>query len=168
MKKLKKTILKGMALIVSFLCVAAIWFVLEFWIPHRTIYDSGQPGLLEDQRARKRVRDACHKILSHWIGNYYAAFWTLDEVGNKDSIPYLIRALKTLTLNPPPASLVPYKHNEWTTSLYIECCRGSLKKLTGMDWGTDHEQWENWWKETGRYLPFDEEKGQLILQEGTE
>ena len=165
---MKPILRKGIALVLLFLGVAITWFFFEFFLPHRTMYDSRQFDLQGDCRARKRVRDACHKILSHRIGNYYAAFWTLDEVGNQDSIPYLIQALKTLNLNPLPTELIPYKRNDRIICMYIERCRGSLKKLTGMDWGTDHEQWENWWKETGQYLPFDEEKGQLILQEGTE
>jgi len=34
-----------------------------------------------------------------------------------------------------------------------------------MDVKRDYEAWENWWQQTGRHLPFDEAKGQLVLQE---
>jgi hypothetical protein len=34
-----------------------------------------------------------------------------------------------------------------------------------MDFRYDYEAWENWWKQTGQYFPFDEEKGQLVLPE---
>ena len=165
MKTFKKVLLRSIAVILLFLCVTATWFYLVFILPVKTVsnLDLRYSAFDGDYNARKKIRDASHKILSRRAGNHHAAFIAISEAGNKDSIPYLIRALKMHSL-------------EWqrqlATSKLVVCtcgnCVGALRQLTGMDFGMDYEAWQDWWEETGRHLPFDEEKGQLILPEGRE
>ena len=158
MRKRKKVVVKGIVLVLLFLCVAVTWFYLEFWLPHRTIYDNLlHPDIQEDYILRKKVRDACHKVLSYRIGNFNSAFNGIVEVGDKDSIPYLIRTLKRL--NQKSENEMPF-HNHYT-----KYCVGCLRRLTGMKLGLNYKDWEDWWEQTGRHLPFDEEKGHLILQD---
>jgi len=161
MKAFKKALLKSVALILLFLCVTGTWFFVEFILPVRIVCNPylKHSAFQGDQASREKIRRACHKILSYRIGNYHDAFIVIDEVGNKESIPYLIRALKSL-------HQWPLKNMDLGAT--VESCSVNLKYFTGMDFGDDYEKWENWWKETGRHLPFDEEKGQLILPEKEE
>jgi len=158
MKRIVRVIVKSIMVIALFLCVSATWVYLEFWLPHRTMYNHRESDFQDNYGTRKKIRNACHKVLSHRIGNYYAAFITISEVGNKDSIPYLIRALKWLPLQ---------SQNEIATDIRIERCERCLEQLTGVELGTDYKVWENWWQQTGRHLPFDEEKGTLVLPDRT-
>ena len=156
---MRKRKIIGMTVLVFF-CVVATWFYLEFWLPHRTVYDEGlrYSAYQEDYRSCKKIRDASHKILSHRIGNFYAAFIVIYDFGNKDSIPYLIHTLKRLNLqSQKPKATYP--------RFDIIHCANCLQKLTGMDFRGDYEAWENWWQQTGRHLPFDNEKGTLVHQE---
>ena len=160
MKNTNKVMLKSITLTMLFLCVAVAWLYLEMWLPHRTIYNSRQFDLEKDYRARKKVRVACHKVLNQRIGNHHDAFITIQYVGDKDSIPYLIRALKRLEARY-PQEVADKKFGLCT----FGHCRSSLEKLSGMEFGWDYKAWEKWWEQTGRHLTFDEEKGQLVSQE---
>ena len=162
MKRFIRIVLKSTAVIGLLLCMAATWFYFEVWIPHRTIAnvflwdpDYGFQG----EMPREKIRNASHKVLRNWFVGDHSAFLALGKVGNKDSIPILIRALKRQNVERP---------NEKGTSGLCSNCIVSLRKLTGMNFHDDHEQWENWWQQTGRHLPFDEEKGTLVLPEKAE
>jgi len=135
--------------------VAAVQFVLGVGLPHWTISNPNQ------ERSPKKIRDACHASLRNWVAGGHDAFLALEDVGNKDSIPYLIRALKWQNVQHGKAL---------ANGEPIECtyghCLCALEKLTGMNFEGDYKAWRNWWRQTGRHLPFDEEKGQLVLPEG--
>ena len=158
---MKRIIVKIIALLLSLLCVAATWVYYGVWIPARTISDlsTWNPDYgFQGEMPREKIRNACHKLLFNfsWDGGHHDAFLALQKVGNKDSIPYLIRSLKGLERKYPNA----------ITSGFVICtyghCLEALDALTGMEeLGDDHKAWKKWWIETGRYLPFDEEKGQL-------
>ena len=167
MKNVNKVILNSIALIMLIFCGTIIWFYLEMWVPHRTIYNSRHFDLEQDYRARKKVRDASHKVLFLWIGNYHDALMTIFDVGDKDSIPYLIRALKRFNLKAQSQKAKPMDNFYIDYGHCVKCCRGTLKKFTGLDFGTDHTKWQDWWEQTGCHLTFDENKGQLVSQEET-
>ena len=162
---MKPILRKGIALVLLFFGVVITWFFFGFFLPHITIQhrDIRSSRVQEDYAFRARIRNACHTVLRHKIGNHHDAFVALEDIGNKDTIPLLIRALKWQCLE---------HQNKIANNKLVPCtvghCVWNLQNLTGMKFGYDYEAWDNWWKETGRYLPFDEEKGQLILQEGTE
>jgi len=65
-----------------------------------------------------------------------------------------------------PLMLEDVKFN-WFLDKHAHCV-GSLQKLTGMKFRGDYDAWKDWWKQTGQYLPFDEEKGQLVLPKEAE
>jgi hypothetical protein len=46
--------------VLIFLCVVITWFYLEFWLPHRTVYNEGlrYPAYQGDYRSRKKILDA--------------------------------------------------------------------------------------------------------------
>ena len=158
LKTVMRFILKGMALALLLFCAVLMWFMFEIWLPNRTISNPkwGLPDNYGDHVPREKIRNACHKILRRY-GTHHNALLTIKHVGNKESIPYLIQSLNLLNLEYPDAA----------TGGFSPCTYGhgvaSLQKLTGMEFGIDYEAWKNWWEQTGRYLSFDEEKGQLVL-----
>jgi len=163
MRKLKKVVVKGITLIVLLLCMATAWFYLGVLIPHRTVSKSAQwdPDYgFRGEMPRKKIRDACHKILRNWFAGDHDTFLALKKVGNRDSVPYLIRALKWQNV---------IHRKDIANGELVECtyghCIDALAKLTGMDFEMDYEAWLVWWEQTGRHLPFDEEKGHLVLQD---
>jgi len=163
---MKRVLLIGMkiiAVVVLFLCLVIAWFYIEIGLPYKTIYNLSWwiPITSEkDYTPNKKVRTACHKLLRYRFLTHYDAALYLRYVGNKDSIPYLIRVSKWEYLKHQD-KIETYKRLPIT----FRYCVGSLERLTGMEFGTDYEAWENWWEQTGKHLPFDEEKGQLVLPE---
>ena len=165
MKNFKKSVLKGIVLVLLVLCITVTWFVLEILLPHRTLSspDWWIPIGEGKYAPNRKTRNACHAVLRYQFTYHNDAVLALRYVGDKDSIPYLIQALKLQNVKHPSAIT-----SDKRAPVTFMRCLGSLEQLTGMKLGRDYKTWENWWKETGQYLPFDEEKGQLILQEGTE
>ena len=163
MKRIIRIIVKSAMVIVPLFCAVAMWFYLGVWIPQKTISNSAQWGFGTELVPNEKIRDACHKILRNWFVGDHDAFLILANIGNKDSVPILIRALKWQN----------WLHNkdmeagEGVVCTYSHC-RDRLETLTGMNLGYDYDAWKKWWKQTGRHLPFDEEKRQLVLPEGTE
>ena len=157
---MKCIIMKSLALVLLLFCVAATWVYFGIYIPIKTI---NNPSLdiyfLDDHVVREKIRNACHILLFNfaWFGGHHDAFITLVQVGNKDSIPYLIRSLKGLEKK------YPNEKNSGAVICTYGHCEEALEQLTGMEVDWDSETWEKWWKQTGRYLPFDEEKRQLVL-----
>jgi len=155
----KRIGVKIITLIFLLFTTAATWVYFEIWLPSRMIANSSKwetdcngylvPG--------EKIRDTCHKVLKYRFGNHHDAFIALVRVGNKDSIPYLIRALKRLEKE------YPNEKNSGFVICTYGHCEEALEQLTGIEVDWDSETWMNWWKKTGRYLPFNEETRQLVL-----
>jgi len=165
MKRFIRVVGKSTAVVGLLLCVAATWFYFEFWLPNRMLASHAWwwPEFQENQAFCKKNRKACYKVLRYRFTYHDNAFLALGEIGNKDSIPYLIRALKWGYLKCQDRIAT---HGRIPVTL--SRCINSLEKLTGMNFGIDYEAWENWWQQTGCHLPFDKEKGQLMLPEKEE
>jgi hypothetical protein len=134
--KRKWTIRIGLSILLL-LSGGGLYFYVAIWQPHRQFYRDEawwKTATTEQQRL------LCHRIISHRIGAPHDAFLHLQEIGNKDSVPLLIRALRWQ--DPKGESMV------CTTSH----CIGALCSLTGEDYGTDCRKWENWWRATGMAL----------------
>jgi len=172
MKRVIRIILKSIAVVVLLLGVLATWYYLEIWCPGETIARTDvRQG---DHAARKKVRDACHKLLSYpdLFGGYHHLYASrhIEDVGNKDSIPILIRAGKRQTRI---CRIMPENHqmqefsgyNLYSLSILTAMPLGGRFSPTEIPFEEEYEIWEKWWNETGRHLPFDEERGQLMLQE---
>ena len=165
MKHIVRIILKRATPIVLLLCSTAIWFYFEMQLPYKTVSNPGWWHLVrfeDDYVPNKKICNACHKILRYRFGYHDDAALALGYFGDKDSIPYLIRALKWQNIKHPNADFT----DAFAPRAFLGCI-GSLKKLTGMDFGADHAKWLNWWEQTGCHLTFDENKGQLVSQEET-
>ncbi len=128
---------------VAFCLAAASWLYIEIWLPNKQLqtpeWSAGDPI---SERTAAKARRACHKVLSQRFGNHHDAFLLLESVGNTDSIPYLIRALKWQ--DPPD--------DEGYVICTTHHCVQLLSDLTGLRFMYDHEQWKNWWDETGSTL----------------
>ena len=157
---MKRIILKILALALLLFCVVATWFYFAFWIPNKILLNSNvwETDYQGDHVRREKIRKASQTLLWFWGGDHPSALIALQNVGNKDSIPCLIWALKCQ--NKRWQKEIAAGHTGLTCTSHM--C--ALDGLTGMydELGDDHKVWEKWWKETGRYLPFDEEKGQLV------
>ena len=116
------------------------YFYTVYWQPHRLLYHD--EAWLESA-SEEEIRLVCHRIISLRMGSPHDAFLYLQQVGNKESVPPLIRALKWQDPN----------------DTYIVCttghCIDALRSLTGEDYKRDYRQWEDWWTGTGRFLPSD-------------
>lgn len=91
---------------------------------------------------RERVRHLAHRIISLPWGNHHDAFLTLGEVGNAESIPYLIHALKWQQ---------PHDTNGNVICTTAHCSR-RLWELTGVWFQSDHRKWKQWWDQTGSHM----------------
>ncbi len=96
-------------------------------------------------------RKALHLAISTPEGNNHDAFIYLEVLGNKDSVPLLIRALRWQ-----PG---PLKNRDGTDAGIMECtvghCVDALKSLTGEDFKYAADAWQKWWGDTGSKLPPD-------------
>lgn len=84
----------------------------------------------------ERARNICHRVLSHRIGNSHDAFLVLIHVGNEESVPYLISALR-------------WKPKVKNGDL-VECtwghCVQALWTVTNQMPGTNYADWAKWWE----------------------
>jgi inhibitor of cysteine peptidase len=92
--------------------------------------------------SHEEARRVAHRIISLPWGNHHDAFLALDVVGTVESIPYLIRALKWQEKPDSNGHVVCTTHH----------CARCLWNLTGMWFGSDYDQWNRWWTETGCHL----------------
>ena len=99
---------------------------------------------------QERVRHVAHRMISLPWGNHHDAFVALGEVGNVESIPYLIRALKW---QQPPDG------NGGVVCTTAHCSR-RLWELTGMWFRSDYAKWKQWWDDTGSHLSPEELRAQ--------
>ena len=135
--KLRLRYLAGLLLLVLLLGVA---FYMSFINPSRQL----ARWAMADYRdvPHDRVRHVAHQIISLPWGDHHDAFVALGEVGNVESIPYLIRALKWQELPDTNGVVV-------CTTAH---CSRRLWELTGMWFGSDHEKWKMWWDESGCHM----------------
>jgi len=122
-----------------------IWAYLEVWLPNRALNDcilarSDEIGDIES------LRKVCHKIISYPFGNHHDAFIMLEQFGNRESIPYLIRALAWQQMPDDTGTVV------CTT----DHCVDALRKLTGEDFAYSHSDWSRWWQQNKNSSVFEQ------------
>ena len=131
---MKKWIIRIALAIVLLFVVAGLYFYVAIWRPSQQFYRNEawwKTATIEEQR------DLCHRIISHRFGDHHDPFLLLCRIGNKDSVPLLIRALSWQK----PSGLCVPKH-----------CEDALRSLTGQDFGMDSSKWEEWWRTSGDSL----------------
>ena len=135
----------GIALVATL--AYCLWCYVEVIKPHRFLAEvelkmANDPNTIIPY---EKTRVACHKILRDKNGNHHDAFLMLSLVGNHESIPYLLKALKP---EGPPS-----KDGGISCSTFH--CIGALEKTTGTNLWLSYGPWEKWWREVGSKLPPD-------------
>lgn len=129
----------GVSLLALGLVASATCLYLTWVRPNQLLWDS---DWLEHATAVEQ-REACHAIIrSPWGNSVHDAFLILCTVGNHESVPLLVEALR----------LQPDAHGgpgDCTTAH----CAEALRSLTGETYGTRWQDWHEWWEQTGRHLP---------------
>jgi len=124
-----------------------LWYYAEIIKAHRFLTEL-EARMAADPTIRipyKKARSACHTILRDRNWGNHDAFMLLTLVGNHESIPYLLKALKW---EDPPSE-------NGGASCSTFHCVGALEKTTGRNFGLRYEPWEIWWREEGSKLPPD-------------
>ncbi len=113
-----------------------LWFQLETDAP--ITYDS-------DTAWRDQLAHRCNEVISQGSG-HHDTYLKLAKVGNKESVPLLIKALRR--------EVPPFDHEgRQAVVCTTEHCVEALRSITGEDYGFSADQWEIWWKNTGSKLP---------------
>jgi hypothetical protein len=134
----KQKFLTIISFIIFSIASVVLFLYIETWIPNCKMRDINW----YEHASNEELRSVCHKVLRFPIGLHHDAFIILTEVGNKDSVPIIIRSLKWQT--PPKENMMVC-----TTGHALE----SLRSLTGKEFGFEPKKWEEWWRNTGSKLP---------------
>jgi len=126
--------------ILTLLFSTGSWIYFALVVPNQQL--AAFDGTNTDPEYAANMRKVSHKVLSSWIGNHHDAFLVLEQVGNHESIPYLIRALKMQQTADSDSVVI------CTTDHCVDC----LQRLTGMNFGYEYEAWQKWWEEEGSKL----------------
>lgn len=94
---------------------------------------------------QNRLRLKCHARVQERDSHPHNAFINLTRIGNKESVPLLIKALRWQV---PPTEHEGKMVVICTTSHCVE----ALESLTGERLGYDPNKWEKWWRQTGMAL----------------
>ncbi|PKL49491.1 MAG: hypothetical protein CVV42_05770 [Candidatus Riflebacteria bacterium HGW-Riflebacteria-2] len=124
-------------LILAVILLAGIygaWGMVESWLANRALANFDWDHYSNSADEQLELRIICHKIISYKYGNHHDAFVTLIQIGNPDSVPLLINALKW--------------HEPTDGSDIVSCttdhCVEALRNLTGMDFGYSYKDWHKW------------------------
>jgi len=135
---MKKWIIRIAVMLLLVVGTGGAYFYAAIWRPFQQMYRN---QAWWDTATTDEQRLLCHRVISHRIGTPHDAFLHLRKIGNKDSVPLLIRALRWQ--RPPKDGVMVC-----TTAHCID----ALRSLTGQDFGTDYLKWEQWWSTTGQTL----------------
>jgi hypothetical protein len=141
MKMTKKQ--KHIVLISIMICcfAAAAFLFVMWWIPNQKMAELNW----WENASKDELRKVSHQVLRYPIGNHHDAFIVLEKIGNAESVPLLIRALKW---QDPPGE-------DGFTVCTLDHCLSALRSLTGVDQGTSFKAWSEWWKNTGSKKPLE-------------
>jgi len=93
------------------------------------------------QATAAQQRDTAHEVLSLPMGNQHDAFVILMHVGTRESVPYLIRALRWQPHTAAGGRMACEKMH----------CLEALRNITRVDLGNNYEDWAAWWEEQGKW-----------------
>jgi hypothetical protein len=135
----RKWIIRIGLAVVALLAFGGLHFYAAILQPHRQFYRDEAWWKTATTNDQRRL---CHRLISHRIGAHHDAFLHLRKIGEKESVPLLIRALKWQA--PPDGDIVVCTTGH---------CVDALRSLTGQDCGTDYRKWDEWWRSAGNRLP---------------
>ena len=132
----------SLAIVIFGVLSGVLYVYLMWWIPNQKMRDADWCV----SASRDEIRRVCHRVIRTPWGNHHDAFILLQEVGDADSIPLLIRALQWQK---------PAGEKGFMVCTTVHCL-DALRSLTGHDAGRTFLAWDQWWKETGSKLPANE------------
>ncbi len=141
MKKRTRIVLCIVAVLLAIVLLAGMWFYVVIWEPNRRLYQDEEWWT---NASTNEIRSLCHHIISHRPGSPHDAFLHLRHIGNAESVPLLVQALKWQKPDENELHVCTVAH-----------CVDALRSLTGEDFGFSSRAWELWWDETGSKLPSD-------------
>ncbi|MCI5208383.1 MAG: hypothetical protein D3910_06225 [Candidatus Electrothrix sp. ATG2] len=137
--KRKKRIFIFCLVVLGISIAAAAYVYVQVLIPAQTMQDASW----WENASQDEIRQLCHRAISTRFGAHHNAFLSLAQMGNAESVPLLIRALKW--------------HETPDEDVLVICttghCLKALRSLTGHNAGTKYLDWKRWWTETGSKLP---------------
>lgn len=138
MKRMRRITLFLVLGVAAFTTAGALLFYFDYWKYRQ------QLASLEwvDAASPADIREASHRVLSWPLGDTHDAPLYLSEVGNIESVPILIRAMR------------------WHVALGVDVqscevlgIEPALQSLTGFKGDHDYRKWEAWWSSVGSSLP---------------
>lgn len=142
MNKRTKRVLNCFIVLLGVFLAFGIYIYASVWVPMQQMQDEDW----WDNASEDEIRDLCHKAISTRFGFHHDAFLALSEIGNAESVPLLIRALKWQD----------FPGENGVMICTTDHCLMALNNLTGHDAGSSYQEWNIWWKETGSKLPKEE------------
>lgn len=85
------------------------------------------------------LKEVAQRVLTCPVGGHHDAFLLLSKVGDAESIPYLLAALRWRP-HTEPGDPMP------CTKMH---CLNALRRITGHDAGLNYSDWATWWASTG-------------------
>jgi len=76
--------------IIVFGFAAVVFLYSKWWVPNQKMRELNW----WEHASKDEIRRVSHQVLRFPIGNHHDAFIALEKIGNAESVPLLIRALK--------------------------------------------------------------------------
>jgi len=117
----------------------SLFLYYQWWVPNQRLKD------LQWMNAagNNDLKEAAQRVLTCPVGGHHDAFLLLSEVGDAESIPYLLWGLRWLP-DTPKGGVMP------CTKAH---CLEALRRITGHNAGLNYSDWAEWWASTGSKIP---------------
>lgn len=124
----------------AFACAAlSLFLYYQWWLPNQRLKD----GEWWESASKRELKETAQKVLTCPVGGHHDAFLLLSEVGDAESIPYLLWGLRWLPDTPKGGGMPCTKAH----------CLEALRRITGHDAGLNYSDWAEWWASTGSKIP---------------
>jgi hypothetical protein len=117
----------------------SLFLYYHWWVPNQRLKDLQWM----DAASNGELKEVAQRVLTCPVGGHHDAFLVLSRVGDAESIPYLLAALRWQPYTGKGDVMV-------CTKLH---CLEALRKIAGHDAGLNYSDWAEWWASTGSKLP---------------
>ncbi len=135
MKRTRRWFLSVLVVALSACAVLAILLYHQWWVPNQRLKDLQWM----DTASKDDLKEVAQRVLTCPVGVHHDAFLVLFEVGDAESIPYLLAGLRWQ----------PYTGKGGVMPCTKAHCLEALRRITGHDAGLNYSDWATWWASTG-------------------